>query len=370
MNKYNKWVEGNFICNSMAIDNDVAWAISTYEGIVGLYQFSLTDQTAKLLGELPSEYANFGGYSLLEIIGQKLIIAPFLGKGDFIKYDLEKQIFTYPDYRNNDVLTRKEMTAFTNVINANNRLFFFQDGTGDIIEYSEEEDSFIINKTELKEIADQNNKKLVIPWYSVGYYDDSFFVPVYSDNKIVEIDINSFKSKIHFLPDDFIIEHSVCKNDKILLYSENNLKAAIFDLVLKKTLIYENNGETIYISDLFDGLKKNVRKPCLIGNKGNELIWFEEEREQVVRGRLNDGMVLYRISNQNECDRVFLLEISDRKIYCIDSDMEKVYVINMMRNYVELATAFSKIIDCRNIVFDEKWGMNLSQYINICVKKQ
>lgn len=339
---------------SMMIDENIFFFISYEDIFPALYKTNLLGNKIECLGEVPWENI-FDENGLLGKIDNVIIIAPRWHKNKFLKYDIKlstfKTILLEQEVWSGDFST----SAFSNVIQFNNSLFFIGNRNGLIVEYNGKDEQFYIHNLIFS--SELNKEDLNFFWNSAILKENMIYLPI-KKGGLLEVNLKNFRSNYIKIIEDYQCFTMTQINDHFWIIPYYGNKIMLFDLKSKKynfiTLPIEekimpfltmiNFGKEVLLIPMND-------KFILSINKFNYEISYKKEFElDVIKENERQFLAIYKDINEN----VYLQKNRSRELWIFNKNgnLKKLSFIipfeNIQKSF-EKSKAFKKMFWTENM---------------------
>ena len=266
-------MSGVYFDNFTRNENKI-WGISR-GSFIGLYEMNLDSGSMKCLGELPTRYGRIlpwlTEYSVLDRIGEKIIIAPYFSTEDFIQYDLIKKSFCKLFVKYRSYLKNKPWRIypeFTNCGKWNNHLLFIGNGTGTIVDYDASNGKISHHTMEFPHGED----KLLFATHGTQV-EQYLYMTALESNRIVQLDLETFSVKIHVIPYDFKGREVLFDGEFIWVLSNFRDSLVKFDFK-QNTFDLMNTQELFskyYVSNYLFNQKEDLKNSWFVNSDNGDL---------------------------------------------------------------------------------------------------
>lgn len=225
-------------------DNNLVWAV--YNGLIScLLQINMESKEIRCLGELPIDYSKDIRYSAIGKIDDKIIIAPYYCKSDFLEFDLiNHNIRKIP--LKYDISSK--YGTFTSVIKYDQSLFFVGNVNNTIVEYRAKTEEYIYHFKWAEDFKMHYKERIFLS--DCECIGDILYLPLFGTNIIITLRISTCELlKVVTIPFEF----------EILATSYNGTDVWFAPLNGNKIVKWETDRESFKVIEV--PIDENIVRP-------------------------------------------------------------------------------------------------------------
>lgn len=356
-------IEG-FCFNRIVEEDEKIWFVSM-ELIACLFQLNKLNGQIRCLGVLPINYMMGEQYSTIGKLGDRIIIAPYYCKGDFIEYDLQKGTFRKIPLEYNIC---SNYGTFTYAIKYESALFFIGNVNGVIVEVNNKYE-YIYHFQWALEVQSQVKNKLFFS--GCQCIKNNLYLSMFNTNKIVQLEMPVCRFKeVVVMPfeykilsqfyDEINIWYIPIEGNRIIKWK---VEEKIFEIINLPLNLNSKRAlkNLIFLNDVYVVCNDSIRKDFLIHANGEVLEYICKSMDILKKSEMIQPCIY--LANKKStyllCDNIFI-EIKEQNI--------RKYKITIDYEYFNKVINFSDVNWKLGIKY-EKNRRSLYNFIELCVKE-